>query len=211
MCCSSQDQGPGPRGGWASWLAPDLFTQLTGLLRHLVRAAEGRDGEPSACVLDCQTIKTSANVHLADQGTDAGKRIIGRKRHLGCDTLGLLLTVLVTAASVSDTAAGVTLLSRISAAHPRVTKAWADAGYRTTAIKHGARLGIDVHPDQRPPGVKGFTIIPRRWTIDHPELARNLTRGSDPSSRNAERAFHLDRQNPSTRFIAPDQKALSRS
>ncbi|GHG78553.1 hypothetical protein GCM10018779_58370 [Streptomyces griseocarneus] len=43
----------------------------------------GRNAEPSASVLDSQTVKTSANVHLAGQGTDAGKRIIGRKRHLG--------------------------------------------------------------------------------------------------------------------------------
>ncbi|CAM5710505.1 Transposase IS4-like domain-containing protein OS=Streptomyces griseorubiginosus OX=67304 GN=DWG14_00086 PE=4 SV=1 [Streptomyces griseorubiginosus] len=153
-------------GYFAKCQQDGVFEQLTGLLRRLVREAAGRDAEPSACVLDSQTIKTSANVHLADQGTDAGKRIIGRKRHLGCDTLGLLLTVLVTAASVSDTAAGVTLLSRIAAAHPHITKAWVDAGYRNTAIDHGARLGIDVHAVHRPPGARGFTIIPRRWTIE---------------------------------------------
>ncbi|WP_371658440.1 IS5 family transposase [Streptomyces sp. NBC_00280] len=171
-------------GYFAKWQQDGVFEQLTGLLRRLVREAEGRGPEPSACVLDSQTIKTSANVHLADQGTDAGKRIIGRKRHLGCDTLGLLLTVLVTAASVSDTAAGVTLLSRIATAHPDITKAWVDAGYRTTAIEHGARLGIDVHPVQRPPGTRGFTIIPRRWTIErsigwlmhHRRLARDYER-----------------------------------
>nr|WP_260860364.1 IS5 family transposase [Streptomyces cupreus] len=153
-------------GYFAAWQEDGVFERLTGLLRRLVRASEGRDGEPSACVLDSQTIKTSANVHRTGQGTDAGKRIIGRKRHLGCDPLGLLLTVLVTAASVSDTAVGVQLLSRIATRHPRVTKAWVDAGYRTTAIDHGARLGIDVHPVQRPPGVKGFQVIPRRWTIE---------------------------------------------
>ncbi|WP_405961409.1 IS5 family transposase [Streptomyces sp. NBC_00024] len=171
-------------GYFAKWQQDGLFEQLTGLLRRLVREAEGRGAEPSACVLDSQTIKTSANVPRAQQGTDAGKRIIGRKRHLGCDTLGLLLTVLVTAASVSDTAAGVTLLSRIATAHPHITKAWVDAGYRTTAIDHGARLGIDVHPVQRPPGARGFTIIPRRWTIErsigwlmhHRRLARDYER-----------------------------------
>ncbi|MEU0406782.1 IS5 family transposase [Streptomyces griseorubiginosus] len=153
-------------GYFAKWQQGGVFEQLTGLLRRLVREAEGRDAEPSACVLDSQTVKTSANVHLADQGTDARKRIIGRKRHLGCDTLGLLLTVLVTAASVSDTAAGVTLLSRIATPPAHITKAWVDAGYRTTAIDHGARLGIDVHPVHRPPGTRGFTIIPGRWTIE---------------------------------------------
>jgi transposase len=168
-------------GYFARWQQDAVFDQLTGLLRTLVRHSEGRRGEPSACVLDSQTIKTSANVRLTDQGTDAGKRIIGRKRHLGCDTLGLLLTVLFTAASVSDTAAGVTLLTRIAAAHPHITKAWVDAGYRTTAIEHGALLGIDVHSVQRPPGGKGFTIVPKRWTIErsigwlmhHRRLARD--------------------------------------
>jgi transposase len=47
-----------------------------------------------------------------------------------------------------------------------VTNAWVAAGCRTTAIDHGARLGVDVHPVQRPPGVKGFTVLPRRWTIE---------------------------------------------
>lgn len=62
--------------------------------------------------------------------------------------------MLVTAASVSDTAAGVTLLSRIATAQPHITKACVDAGYRTTAVDHGARLGIDVHPVHRPPGAR---------------------------------------------------------
>lgn len=116
-------------GYFAKWQHDGVFEQLTGLLRRLAREAEGRAAEPSACVRDSQTIKTSANVHLADQGTDAGKRIIGRKRHLGCDTLGLLLTVLVTAAGVSDTAAGVTLLSRNDC------KAWKESGAKSAVGK----------------------------------------------------------------------------
>lgn len=71
-------------GYFAQWQRDDVFTQLTGLLRHLVRQAEGRPGEPSACVLDSQTIKTSASVPRTSQGPYAGKRITGRKRHLGC-------------------------------------------------------------------------------------------------------------------------------
>ncbi|WP_329322041.1 IS5 family transposase [Streptomyces sp. NBC_01262] len=163
------------------WQQDGIFEQLNGLLRHQVREAEGRNREPSACVLDSQSVKTSANVHRTGQGTDAGKRIVGRKRHLGIDTLGLLLAVMVTAADVSDTAAGIDLLTRIATAHPRITKAWADSGYRTTAIDHGARLGIDVHVVQRAPGTKGFKVLPRRWTVErsfgwlmhHRRLARD--------------------------------------
>lgn len=108
-----------------------MFDQLNGLLRRLVREAGGRDPEPSACVLDAQSVKTSANVPAAGQGIDAGKKMTGRTCHIGVDTLGPLSAVWVTAASVSDNAGGIHLLSSIAAGHPRVTKAWADTGYRT--------------------------------------------------------------------------------
>jgi transposase len=112
--------------------------------------------------VDSPSITTSANVPRTSQGTAAGNKIVGRKRHLGIDTLGLLLAVWVRAASVSDTLGGMHLLSAIAAVHPRVLKAWVDAGYRTTAIDHGARLGIDVQVVQRDPAVKGFVVLPRR-------------------------------------------------
>lgn len=80
-------------GCFAAWQKEGVFDQLNGLLRRLVREAEGRDSEPSACVLDAQSVKTSANVPAAGQGIDAGKKNAGRKRHIGVDTLGLLLAV----------------------------------------------------------------------------------------------------------------------
>jgi len=136
---------------------------------------------PAPARVDSQSIKTSANVPRAGQGIDAGKKIVGRKRHLGIDTLGLLLAIWVSAASVSDNLGGMHLLSAIAAAHPRVTKPWVDAGYRTRAIDHGARLGIDVQVVERDPAVRGFQVIPRRWTVErsfgwlmhHRRLARD--------------------------------------
>ncbi len=74
--------------------------------------SEGRDTEPSACVTDAQSVKTSTSVHAASQGIDADKKIVGRKRSIITDTLGLLLAVLVTAASVQDSAAGQRLLNQ---------------------------------------------------------------------------------------------------
>ncbi|MGW4231219.1 IS5 family transposase [Streptomyces sp. NPDC004980] len=168
-------------GYFAAWQKNAVFDHLNGLLRRLVREAEGRDAEPSACVLDAQSIKTSANVPAAGQGLDAGKKIAGRKRHIGVDTLGLLLAVLVTAASVSDNAGGIHMLSSIAADPPRITKAWVDNGYRTKVIDHGARLGIDVEVTRRDPAQKGFKVIPRRWVVErtfgwlmhHRRLARD--------------------------------------
>ncbi|WP_234323913.1 transposase [Streptomyces sp. NRRL S-481] len=103
-----------------------------------------------------------------------------RKRHLITDTLGLVLAVLVTAASVHDTAGGKLLLDDLAAAHPSVSKVWADGGYQKSIFNHGARLGIDVEVVQRP-RAKGFEPLPKRWVIErsfgwlmqHRRLARD--------------------------------------
>ncbi|MGW8597984.1 IS5 family transposase [Streptomyces sp. NPDC055893] len=153
-------------GHFAAWQKDGVFDQLNGLLRSLVREAEEREVDFTACVLDTQASRGSADVPAAGQGIDAGKKIAGRKRHIGVDILGLLLAVWVTAASVSDNAGGIHLFSDVAAAHPRITKAWADSEYRTKAIDHGATLGIDIEVLHRDPAVKGFKVIRRRWGFE---------------------------------------------
>lgn len=168
-------------GYFAHWEADGIFDQLTGLLRGKVRQAEGRTSEPSACLIDSQSIKTSATVPLTSQGIDPAKKIIGRKRHIVTDTLGLLLAVAVTAASVHDSAAGTQLLTQVRERHPTITKAWADNGYKTKAIEHAAEIGIDLEIVQRDPALRGFRVQPRRWVIErtlgwlmhHRRLARD--------------------------------------
>ncbi|ANZ13822.1 insertion element transposase [Streptomyces noursei ATCC 11455] len=168
-------------GYFALWEADGIFDQLTGLLRGKVRQAEGRSSHPSACLIDSQSIKTSATVHLTSQGIDPAKKIIGRKRHIVTDTLGLLLAVTVTAASVHDSAAGTQLLTQVRQRHPTITKAWADNGYKTKAVEQAANLGIDLEIVQRDPTTRGFHVQPRRWVIErtlgwlmhHRRLARD--------------------------------------
>jgi transposase len=82
------------------------------------------------------------------------------------DTLGLLLAVLVTAAGVSDSAAGLPLLTQVAADNPAITKAWADSAYRTKVIEGAAALGINVEIVQRDPATKGFIVLPRRWVAE---------------------------------------------
>ncbi|MGC9501870.1 IS5 family transposase [Streptomyces sp. WG7] len=182
-------------GYFAAWQKEGVFGQLNGLLRRLVREAEGRSAEPSACVLDAQSVKTSANVPAADQGIDAGKKIAGRKRHLGVDALGLLLAVWVSAASVSDNAGGIHLLSQIASTSSHVTKSWADIGYRTKVIDHGARLGIAVEVVQRDPGTKGFQVIPRRWVVERTfgwlMHHRRLARDCETHAHRSEAMIHI--------------------
>ncbi len=65
-------------GYFAKWADEGVFAQLGGLLRQLLRAKEGRAAEPSACVIDAQSVKTSTSVPAAGQGIDAGKKIVSR-------------------------------------------------------------------------------------------------------------------------------------
>jgi hypothetical protein len=103
-------------------------------------------------VIDAQSVKTSTSVPASSQGTDAGKKIVGRKRSIVTDTIGLLLAVLVTAASVQDSVAGAQLLDQVAAAHPTIRKVWVDGGYRKHFVEHAATLGIDLESPPAPPG-----------------------------------------------------------
>ncbi|MCP2353614.1 transposase [Nonomuraea thailandensis] len=180
---------------FAHWQKDGIFDQLTSLLRRSVRTAAGRDSEPTACVIDAQSIKTSTNVPATSQGYDAGKKIAGRKRTIITDTLGLLLAVLVTAASLSDSAAGLPLLVTAATDRPTLTKAWADSAYRTTVIEGGAALGIDVEIVRRDPATRGFTPLPRRWpaerTLGWLMLHRRLVRDYEARPDRSEAMIHI--------------------
>ncbi|WP_055591813.1 IS5 family transposase [Streptomyces hirsutus] len=168
-------------GYFSTWSSDGTIEKLGLHLHRLVREQEGRTAEPTACVIDAQSVKTAPSVPRDTQGTDAGKKIVGRKRSIVVDTLGLLLLVTVTAASISDNEAGMQLLTRVATNHPTISKAWVDTGYKKKAIEHGASLGIDVDVVPRNEQVKGFSVVPRRWVVErsfgwimmHRRLARD--------------------------------------
>ncbi len=135
---------------------------------------------PGAAIADAQSVKTAANVPERAQGIDAGKRIKGRKRHIVTDMLGLVLAVIVTAASVSDTAGGRALVDRIAADHPSVAALLVDNGYRVSVAQHAHAAGIDLVVTPKPGQAKGFEPTPRwpvertfGWFIQHRRLARD--------------------------------------
>ncbi|WUU35662.1 IS5 family transposase [Streptomyces pseudovenezuelae] len=182
-------------GYFAKWQSDGIFAQLNGLLRELVREQEGRNAKPSACVIDAQSVKTSTSVPATSQGTDNAKKIVGRKRSIVTDTLGLLLAVLVTAASVQDSVAGTQLLDQVAAAQPGIRKVWVDGGYRKHFAEHAATLGIDLEIVQRTPGTRGFTPIPKRWAVERTYgwlmLHRRLARDYETHPHRSEAMIHL--------------------
>ncbi|MET9341784.1 IS5 family transposase [Nonomuraea sp. NPDC003804] len=166
---------------YAAWRDEGIFTQLNYELTGLARVKAGRAAEPSAAVIDTQSVKTSTNPPTTTQGTDAAKKIVGRKRSVATDALGLLLAVTVCAASVSENHAGTRVLDQVKVAHPTITKTWVDAGFKTRFAEHAAALGIDAEIVPRNSGVKGFHVLKRRWVIErtlgwlmlHRRLARD--------------------------------------
>ncbi|MFE5731707.1 IS5 family transposase [Streptomyces sp. NPDC056528] len=182
-------------GYFAKWADEGVFTQLNSLLRQLLREKEGKNGEPSACVIDAQSVKASTSVPASIQGIDADKKIVGRKRSIVTDTLGLLLAVLVTAAGVQDSVAGTTLLDQVAIDHPRVRKVWVDGGYRQHLVEHAATLGIDMEITTRKPGTRGFTPIPKRWAVKRTYgwlmLHRRLARDYETLPTRSEALIHL--------------------
>ncbi|MEU1668438.1 transposase [Streptomyces sparsogenes] len=174
---------------------PSDLSDARWALRRLLRQKEGKDAEPSACVIDAQSIKISTSVPAAGQGTDAAKKIVGRKRSTVTDTLGLLLAVLVTAASVQDFVAGTHLVDQVATAHTSVRKVWVDGGYRQHLVEHAARLGIDMEIVQRAAGAGGFTPLPKRWTVERTYgwlmFHRRLTHDYETLPARSEAMIHL--------------------
>jgi transposase len=177
---------------YRSWAADGTWDTVHDRLRAQVRVAAGREPEPSAAVLDAQSIKSSEGGEA--RGFDMGKKTTGRKRHLVVDTLGLLLVVMVTSATVQDRPGGRAILARLAARFPTVALVWADGGY-ANKIDSGLlawakeQLGLLVEIVKRSDDVKGFQVLPRRWVVERTfgwlvrnrRLARDYERLTDTS------------------------------
>jgi transposase len=136
-------------------------------LRAAARQAAGRTAEPTAAVIDSQSVRAAATVPKASRGWDAAKKVNGRKRHIAVDTTGLLLEVLITPASVQDRDAARPLLFNLTRARRRVRRAWADAGYAGKLQPWAATyLNLTVEIVKRPRDQHTFEVLPRRWVVE---------------------------------------------
>lgn len=151
---------------FAAWRDDGTDQTIHDLLRCQVRERSGRREDPSAVVLDTQTVRAPVSAPATTTGLDAGKKDRGRKRGLAVDVLGLVIAVVVTAASVHDNTIGIALLDKVAIDNPTVTRAWVDAGFKNAVAEHGASLGIDVETVHRDPQTRGFAPLPKRWVVE---------------------------------------------
>jgi putative transposase len=147
------------------WRRDQTWQRMHATLRAAVRRQAGRHKHPTAACLDSQSVKTCGGRGV--RGYDAGKQVKGRKRHLLVDTLGLVLSVVVTAASVSDPAGARLVLGRLRGAGKKLRRIWVDGTYQGKLLDWvKEHYQFVLQPVLREEGQKGFVLLPKRWLVE---------------------------------------------
>jgi putative transposase len=188
---------------FSRWAAAGVFEAMHDRLRRQWRERMGRAPDPTAAVIDAQSTRSTAQG--GDTGFDAGKKVKGRKRHLVVDTLGLLLAVTITAASVQDRDAAAPVVAQACAKVPGLKRLYTDGAYggqcaQAIEASHGLAVEIVRHPGNRSTGTwhdvqqplwpeavtTGFVVLPKRWVVERThawnERARRLMAHHDRSN-----------------------------
>lgn len=147
------------------WRKAHQWQRLHDTVRAEVRRAAGRHKHPTAGCLDSQSVKTTQVSGV--RGFDAAKNIEGRKRHLLVDTLGSLLSIVVTAASVQEREGARLVFARLRGSCKELRRLWVDGGYRGAPLAEWvtARFRFVLQVVLRGEEQMGFAVLPRRWVV----------------------------------------------
>ena len=166
------------------WEQAKATEKILPVVRAQLRVQEGRHPEPSAGLIDSQSVKGADTVSRDTRGYDAGKKINGRKRFIVTDTLGLLLVVVVLTASVQDRDGAKPVLLD-TYLRTRVRFVFADGGFAGRLLEWAQHvLATTLHIVRKPADQRGFAVILRRWAVErtfawltaHRRLARDYER-----------------------------------
>ena len=148
------------------WKRNGLWNQIHTHLREHLRLVEGRKRQPSAGIIDSQSVKSTETSD--ERGYDAGKKVNGRKRHLLVDTIGLVLLVMVLPANIQDRDGAKQLLAAFFSqkTRRRVKHIWADGGYAGTLLAKARKLWRCTVEIVKRSELHTFKVLPRRWVVE---------------------------------------------